>query len=233
MSQMDLVELKKALPRNLQSAATQELLDKVNNVSSDEVIAEEVRNNFLTYAKVLTEGRYKTEDYLNAVAYCTFKIMGYTNKDSYAKAFPDRYLALVSRGASAKEISAYVAMYHKNKLVNTILEQSVIPSWLLNQDNFQRAINTQVELMSDPTVNARDRTAAANSLLTHLKAPEVSKVQLDVNVKQDGGINDLRATMVALATQQRELIAKGMGAKQLVQQPLSIDAIEGEFTTCE
>ena len=77
---MTIEDLKLALPKGLQHQANQEFADKVNSIAAEPETAEEVRNNFITYAKVLQEGKYKTEDYLNAVTYCTFKIMGYTNR---------------------------------------------------------------------------------------------------------------------------------------------------------
>ncbi|WP_199097193.1 hypothetical protein [Dyella sp. ASV21] len=221
---MTVADLKQALPKGLQHQANQEFADKVNSIVADPEAAEEVRNNFLTYAKVLQDGKYKTEDYLNAVTYCTFKIMGYTNKDAYAKTFEDRYKTLVLRGASDKDISAYVAAYHKNKLVNQILEQATIPTWLLNQDVFQKAINTQLELMTSAQ-SEKVRTDAANSLLTHLKPPETKKVELDVSVKNQGGIADLMATMEQLAQTQLSLIQGGANAREVGRTPL---LIEGE-----
>lgn len=219
---MTVDDLKQALPKGLQHQANQEFADKVNAVAADPETAEIVRNNFLSYSRVLQEGKYKTEDYLNAVTYCTFKIMGLTNKDAYAKTFASRYQSLVLRGASEKDISAYVAAYHKNKLVNTILEQAVIPSWLLNQDAFQKAINHQLHLMQNAT-SEKVQTDAANSLLTHLKPPETKKVELDVSVKNQGGISDLMATMELLAKQQLAMIQEGGSAKEIGRTPLMIE----------
>lgn len=221
MSQLMTVELLKGvLPPALKGNASQELADKINAVVEDEHVAQEIRNNFLTYSKVLSEGRYKTEDYLNAVAYVTHKLMGYNNQDAYIRTFPDRYQTLVAKGVSAKDLSAYVAMYHKNKLVNAILEQAMVPTWLLNQDVYQRAINTQLALMVDPDVSPKVRSDAANSILTHLKPPEVKKVEIDVGVKENSGVRELMDTMRQLASRQRELIQTGVGAKELAQQKL-------------
>lgn len=218
--------LKQALPKSLQTNATQEFADLVNQVSQDPEVAREVRDNFLSYSKVLGEGKYKTEDYLSAVVYVTHKLMGYSNQDSYIRTFPDRYQALVARGATPKDISAYVAAYAKNKLVNRILEQSVVPTWLLNQDTYQRAINTQLELMVDPSVSPKVRSDAANSILTHLKPPETSKVQMDVTVRQEDGVASLRATMQELANAQLAQIQQGAPTKAIAQQKLTV--IEGE-----
>lgn len=225
MQAMTVEVLREVLPKNLRGVATQEFADKINSIVSDPMVAEEVRNNFLTYSKVLNEGKFKTEDYLNAVVYATHKAMGYTNKDAYARTFPDRYSALIAKGADEKTISAYVAMYHKNKLVNLILEQAAIPMWLLNQDVYQKAINTQLGIMSDPDVSPKVRAEAANSILTHLKPPEVKKFEIDVGVKNEGGIEDLKATMRELAQTQLQAIERGMGVKDLAARKLTaIDA---------
>ena len=230
MSQMTVELLKATLPKALQGNATQELADHINNIALDPEVAEEVRNNFLSYTKVLQEGKFKTESYLDAVTYVTHKLMGYSNQDAYIRTFPQRYQALVAKGVSAKDLSAYVAAYHSNKLVNLILEQSIVPSWLLNRDVYQRAINTQFELMTDPDVSAKVRSDAANSILTHLKQPESQKVELEVGVKHGGGIADLMATMNQLARQQQELIQKGVPARQVARERL---VVEGEVVDAD
>lgn len=215
-------DLKELLPRGLHGNATQELADKINGAVSDPIVAKEIRENFISYTRILSEGRFKTEDYLNAVVYASHKLMGYSNQDAYQRTFPDRYSALVARGASKKDISAYVAMYHKNKLVNMLLEQAMVPVWVLNQDAFQKAINTQLEIMSDDTASAKARVDAANSILTHLKPPEVKKFELDIGVRNDGGIAELRETMAELARTQKMAIENGAGAKQIVSRPLNV-----------
>ena len=229
MTQMTVDLLKAALPKHLQGNANQELADHINGIALDPEVAEQVRENFLSYTKVLLEGRFKTESYLDAVTYVTHKLMGYSNQDAYIRTFPQRYQVLVAKGVSNKDLSAYVAAYHSNKLVNLILEQSIIPTWLLNRDVYQRAINTQFELMTDVNVSAKVRSDAANSILTHLKQPETQKVEIDVGVKQDGGIQDLVATMNQLARQQQELIQRGVPARQVARDKLLIEAEDVEF----
>ena len=219
-------ELKQALPPNLRNNATQEFADLVNQIAEDPDVAREVRNNFLTYKHVLVEGRYKTEDYLSAIAYCTFKLMGLSNKDSYINTFPKRYEKLVADGRSSKEIAAYISAYSNGKMVNTILEQAYIPVWLINRDVYQKAINTQMLLMQDENISPMARTAAANSLLLHLKQPEVKKIELDMNIKGDSGLADLKETMTRLAETQAQLIANGAGAKVVSRIPLKVSPEE-------
>ena len=59
-------EIAKALPPNLKSAVTDQLVDMVNNITQDQMAAENIRENFISFAHVMKEGRFKTEDYLNA-----------------------------------------------------------------------------------------------------------------------------------------------------------------------
>ena len=221
------VELLKAvLPKSLQANANQEFADLLNNLALDPEAADVVRENFLTYTSVLLDGKYKTEDYLNAVCYVSHKLMDYSNQDAYIRTFPQRYQALVARGASSKDISAYVAAYHKGKLVTAILKQAAIPAWLLHQAAFNQAVSTQMDLMA----NAQSelvRTQAANSLLTHLKAPEAAKVELDVTVKRTDGLAELEATMRQLAERQMAIIGQGVSAGAVARQGL---VIEGQAT---
>lgn len=216
-------QVAQALPPNLKSAATQQFVDQINNIVSDPIVAEQVRDNFISYTKVLQEGKFKTEDYLHAVTYVSFKLMGMSNQDAYCRTFPQRHAALVARGTPAKDIAAYVSAYHRGKLVNLILEQSLVPSWVLNQDAYQKAINTQVDLMT----NAQSelvRTQAANSILTHLAKPKEAGPLVNIDMRENSGMNELKNMLVDLATKQRELISNGVPTKAIAEQPI----IEGE-----
>lgn len=201
-------DVKKALPLNLRTAVTQSLVDKINNISADPIISENIRNNFVGYSAILKEGKFKTEDYIHAVAYVSYKLMGYNNEESYSRAFPTRYQTLLSKGTSKKDIGAYVSAYHRGKLVNLIMEQSLVPSWVLNQDIYQRAINVQADLMVSAN-SEKVRSDAANSLLTHLKKPEAKDFQISIDANESSGLKEMREMMGQLASQQRDLIESG------------------------
>jgi hypothetical protein len=216
---LTLDELKINLPSHLKTVASQELVDKLNQISTVPEMAENIRENFLSYTNVLKDGRFKTEDYLNAVAYVSYKVMGFTNLDAYKRTFPKRYTDLVARGASDKDISSFVSAYNKNKLVNLVFEQTLIPIHILNQDAVQKAINVQVQLMT--TANSEKvRADAANSILTHLKAPETKKIEIDLGVKETSGMNELRGMLSELATKSLDLIAQGVTTKDIAHQAL-------------
>jgi len=164
---LDIELVKAACPRTLRSGVTQDFVDKLNNIHSDPLIREAMQERTLGFINILAEGRFKVDDYLNAIRYVTYKMAGSTNQESYTKAFPARYQKFLSDGLDAKAISAYVAMYAKGKLVTMLLERAMIPVWLVNADNYQKAINVQVGLMTS-AASEMVRTQAANSILTPL-----------------------------------------------------------------
>jgi hypothetical protein len=88
------------------------------------------------------------------------------------------------------------------------MKQTLIPSWVVNQDLYQKALNVQAELMMTAR-SEKVRSDAANSLLNQLKMPETAKVELDVKVQEDQSINELREATLALARRQREMIESG------------------------
>ena len=212
-------ELAQALPGNLKVAATQQLADKINNIAADPVVLENIKENFLGYAAVLKDGRYKTEDYLNAVVYVSYKLMNLTNLESYQRTFPQRYQALVAKGTSSKDISAYVAAYAKGKLVNALMEQTLVPTWVLNQDVYQKAINVQAELMMSAG-SEKVRCEAANSILTHLTKPKEAAAAIKIDVNVHDGMNELKDLLSRLANQQRAAISEGVGTAEIAAQPL-------------
>ena len=208
-------QLRMALPDKLKKSVNQELIDKINQTLSDPDMFEIYRDNLLSYTKVMADGRFKIMDYVNAVKYVSHKLMGCTNIEAYVKTFPDKYQRWVNQGVSSKDIASYVTAYNKSKLVNLIFEQTLIPSYVLNQDLYQKALNVQAELMMTAK-SEKVRCDAANSLLNHLKMPETQKVELDLGIKEDSSIAALRQATMELVRQQRLMVEAGaMNAQEI------------------
>lgn len=210
-------QVEKALPTNLKSAVTQDLVDAINQSAADPLIAEQIKENFISYTHVLRDGKYKTEDYLNAVKYVSYKLMGHSNQDAYFKTFPQRYQALMAKGTTPKDVSAYVAAYAKGKLVNAIMEQSLIPSWVLNQELYQKALNVQADLMVN-SGSDKVRCDAANSILTHLAKPkDTGNFQVNVDMRETSGVTELKDALAKMAMQQQAMIQQGFTTKDIAE----------------
>lgn len=222
-------EFKLALPDKVKKSVSQDLIDQINKTLSEPELFESYRENLVSYTRVMADGRFKVESYIDAVKYVTHKLMGCTNIEAYMKTFPVRYQDMLNRGVSAKDIASYVTAYNKGKLVNLIFEQTLIPSYVLNQDLYQRALNVQADLMMNAK-SEKVRSDAANSILTQLKQPEIKKVELDIGIKTEGSALDaLRKASEELALRQQASIAAGtMDAQQAAHQKL--DFIDADFT---
>lgn len=201
-------QFKRALPKQVKKSVTPELIAGINQLIAEPGMRENMRDNLLSYTQVMNDGRYKIGSYIAAVKYVSYKLLGASNIEAYSKTFPDRFQRLIDEKVPNKTMASYATAFNKTQLVTKIMEQTLVPTHILNADLHQKAINVQASLMV--TANSEKvRCDAANSLLTHLKQPEVTKVEMDINLKQDKSIDDLRATTVELAKIQREMIAKG------------------------
>lgn len=222
MTPLSIEQFKQALPDKMKKSINPELMLQINNTLGDPEMYEAYRDNLLSYTRVMADGKFKVSQYIDAVRYVSLKLMGCTNIEAYTKAFPDKYNRFIQQGVVAKDIASYVTAYNKTKLVNLIYEQTLIPSYVLNQDLYQKALNVQAELMVSAH-SEKVRCDAANSLLTHLKMPETQKVELEIGVKEDSSIAALRATTLELARAQRLMMESGaMNAQQIGHSKLVI-----------
>lgn len=217
--------IKNALPPQLRKTVSDDMVATLNRLITDPIEREHYRENLVSYTSVLKDGRFKTQQYFDAVRYVSCKLMGLSNQQAYLKTFPERHQRFLDQNYSDKQISAYVATYNKTKLVNLIYEQTLIPTHILNADLYQQALNAQAKLMLTAK-SEKVRSDAANSILTHLKAPEIKKIELDVTQKEDSAISELRQATLALAAQQRQLIQAGtLNAQQVASSRI----IQGEL----
>lgn len=228
MSVLTLDQFRTALPDKVKKSVNQELVDQINTTLGNPEEYENYRDNLLSYTRVMADGKFKIQNYVDAVRYVSYKLMGCTNIDAYTKTFPTKYQRFVEQGVAAKDIASYVTAYNKSKLVNLIYEQTLVPSYILNQDLYQKALNVQADLMITAK-SEKVRTDAANSLLTQLKMPEKHKVELEIGVKEDSSIAALRASTLELARQQRLMIEAGaVNAQQVAHTRLVHDVIDVE-----
>lgn len=224
---LTLPEVQEALPPGQKGVITQEMVDQLNNLSKDPEEARYIRDNFISFAKVLQEGKFKLSSYVRAVIYVSHKVMGKSNLEAYKATFPERYAKMVADGREGKDIASYVAAYNKGQLVNLVYERAMIPTWVLNQDMFQSALNVQYEIMNDVNVSERTRVEAANSILTHLKKPEANKAELKIDIGLNDGMKALEQRLIEMSQAQKNIIeGKALTAQEVAALPMNIPDAE-------
>ena len=222
--EINMDQFRRALPVGIRKTLTEDLYETINSISGDNVFREHYKDTLFCYSSVLKDGRYKLNEYITAVKYVSSKLLGNSDVKSYMVAHPERYQRMLDMGYQQNRVSGHVSAYNKTGLVMEILGQAMVPTYLLNADLFQKALNAQAMLMISAK-SEKVRSDAANSLLTHLKVPEAQKIQLEIGVSEDGAIQELRNTVAALVTQEKRMLERGeMGVKDIAERGLVYDA---------
>lgn len=222
--------LKDLAPKKTRSLITQDLVDKINGWNEDPKLLGAFADNVLTYINVLKTGKYRIEEYLNAVRFVSYKLIGHSDIDAYAITFPDRYQRLVDEGVSRNDIAPYVSIYRKTQLVVKVFEQTIIPTHVLNAPMHQEALNIAMDI----AVNGRSEVArvnACNTILSNTKPPETAKIELDVSIDKGSVIDDYEEAMRAMVEQQKVLIEQGGDLKAITN--ASIKRPEPEYIEAE
>jgi len=189
MDKLTVEVAREMFPTKLKSSITQEVVDTINNISVEPEVANFYRDNLMTYTSVLSEGKYRVSDYIKAIKYVTYKFMGDTNRAAYTKTFPERMQRMIDNGSSDKHINSFITAYNKGSMVVKIFEKNVIPTSIMYQDLYHQAVMTNAELMTEAK-SEMVRHKAATTLMEQLTPDPASKIELDVNMKQESSIVD-------------------------------------------
>ena len=200
--------LHRAAPKSVRNQITQKTVDTINTALSDSAELHIYRENILGYLEVMKTGKFKISDYINAVKYCSLKLLGSTNVEAYTKTFPERYQYFLDNDTEDRHIGGHISLYNKGVLVSKIMEQSLVPIHIINADLHQKSINHLAYLMLHAKSEKVQGDSAAK-LADILKMPETLKVELDIGIIEDDSIKELRETTLELVRQQKLAIEAG------------------------
>ena len=216
-------QFKAALPADMKMRVDPLMVMRINNIMADPEEAEVFKDSLLSHASVMREGKFKLSSYVDAVRYVGFKVMGLTNREAHQRTFPDKHSDWSARGISSKDVASYTTAYNKSKLVNLIYDQTLIPTHILNAGALQEAINQQLYLAK----NAKSEMVQSNActaLMTHLKAPETKKVELDIAVKESPLLEELKNITLGLAREQQRAISEGLSSSKEIAHQTIVEA---------
>ncbi len=210
-------EFRYTLPTHLRTYATESLYEMVKDLVKDPDVGSMYRDNIISFSKVLdpqfSHVTYKSgrsiQRYLTAVKFCTFKLMGATNTEAYARVYPQRYTELKLAGKQ-KRIEAVVASLSHSKMVIDIMNMGLLSSHIVYQDFYAESILKSVQLMRNSR-SERIQMESSHFLANHLQAPETAKIELNVNNNsQSSALTDLRGLLKEMASEQQANIQSGM-----------------------
>ena len=206
---MTLEELKVLMPQKKRKFMNQELVDMINEAESRGDFEGEFEKKVISYSSVLTQGRYKTSDYIAAVEFVTYYLGGEEQAEAYVKTFPEKVKRRIMEGKSPYATGA-PSMYYSGQLVQAIMAQAQMNVRMRHYNKIDFAVETLYELATSKTCSDRIRMESADKLLTQLKEPETSKVELEIGIKKDESGQALEAKMLEVAQMQKEAFDKGI-----------------------
>ena len=205
---MTLDELKVLMPAKKQKFMNQELVDMINDAENRGDFEGEFERKVISYSSVLTQGRYKTGDYIAAVEFCTYYLSGDEQAEAYVKTFPAKVKRRVLEGKSAYATGA-PSMYYGGQLVQAIMAQAQMSVRMRHYNKIDMMVETLFDLATSKMSTDRIKMESADKVLTHLKEPDQSHVEIEVGIKKDESGIALEKKLMEVATMQKAAFEKG------------------------
>lgn len=221
MKELSLEVVSSQLSPKQRLLVSEETLEEINKLATDEDYGEEFLDSYLTHMNVLKEAtRTNHRQYLNAIKFFTLVEAGNNLTDSYIKVFPERYDARRRNhpeNEDGKEIMrSEASRFNRSVIVNEIRKVAAIPVQLIHRHLLHDAILKQAALMQDAKSEMVQQKASA-CLIEQLKPQEDTVLKLDVEDGASSVISDLRAATVALAAKEREAVLAGVPISTVVE----------------
>lgn len=226
-------KLKQIFPAR-KSAITEELAEYVDAANKEEDFSgDEFLNTLVTYSDVLENGVYSIKEYVRAVKFCAYLVSENDNTiEAYKKARADDDFVKTrvndpagSKGYNA--LSSAATRYRQSKLVRDLLTVSQMPLYLMFQGERYRAVATLAEEMKSAAYS-KDRIAAADKLLTHVKPPENMEVELKVGPNKEAKDLGMQLTeqLAASVQLQRKMLEMGVDLKDATKLGIQLNDVE-------
>ena len=234
--EVTVADLRQAFPSK-KDTITQELADTINYIQNDpEGAIQNFMETLVEYQGVMQTSGSSMKDYIKAVKFCAHLeaedyniVEAYKKSRSNEKFVRDRWDAPTD-SAIYRELTSAASRYHKDsKLVRQILTQSDMPLYLMFQGARYKAVSVLVTEM-ETAVYSKDRIAAADKLLAHVKAPENNKVELEIGVSQEVKTmqQSLEEQLARVADAQYNNLIAGADIRDVQKLGIKTDIIEAE-----
>ena len=227
--EITLEELKERFPAK-KNTINEETVKLINDAMNDpQFSGEEFINTMMDYQNVLATSSASFKEYVNAIKFCAYlESTEFHITEAYKLArandeFVRERMFAPTDSNEYKELTSTASRYHKTPLVRNILTQSDMPLHLMFQGARYRAVAVLAREMTDAEYS-KDRIAAADKLLTHVKPPENQKIELDIGMTSEAKsvTASLMDQLAVMAVQQRKLLEAGADIRSV--QKLGIQA---------
>lgn len=227
-------ELKKIFPKKKESI-TEELVDIINDANNNPFFSgDEFISTVITYKDVLEKNKASIKDYLTAIRFCAYlESEDFNLTEAFIKShshteFVQKNMNSPTTSSEYRQLTNAASRYRKRPIVVQILTQSQLGLHLMFQGEGYRAIN----VLSDIMVNGRSemaRVAAAKEILANVKAPETTKIELDIGLRNENAMESLNAQLAQFAMESYNQLKNGQtDLKQLGSMKIEEEVIDAE-----
>lgn len=234
--EISVVDLRQAFPEK-KDTVTQELADMINQIQTDpDGAIEGFMNTLVEYQGVMKQCGASMKEYIKAVKFCAhleaedYNIVEAFKKSRWNDEFIRSRIDAPTDSSKYKELTSAASRYHKSPLVKQILLQSDMPLYLMFQGARYKAVSVLVNEM-ESAVYSKDRISAADKLLTHVKPPENSKVELEIGVSQETKTlqQSLEEQLARVTEMQLQRLAAGDSIGDIQRLGVKTEIIEAEI----
>lgn len=227
-------ELKQRFPtkRNTITEETVEMLNEA--LSNPDFDSASFLDQLVDYQSVMQDTSASFQEYINAVKFCAYLETNCTITEAYKKArandkfVQDRWNA-PSNSAEYNELTNAASRYRKSKVVRQLLMQSDMPLYLMFQAERYKAVMVLAKEMTEAAYS-KDRIAAADKLLVHVKPPENLQIELGVGLsKQAQDVQtQLFEQLAQISTAQHARLMSGEAITTVQRVGIKTDFVEAE-----
>ena len=226
--------LKDKFPRK-KNTITEGLANNVDTiVNSDEFDSTNFMKHLVDYQSVMMDCSASIMEYINAVRFVGYLESEKTLIDAYKKARAGddfvRARMNVKTGTTAYgELSNAASRYRRSPLVKQLLVQSDMPLYLMFQAQRYKAVTVLANEMETAPLS-RDRIAAAEKLLTHVKAPEDQTIELKMGLTNEAQSmqQQLFAQLAETSKLQHRRLVNGEAIDDVQKLNLTTEFVEAE-----
>lgn len=228
------VDMLKMYFPNKSHTITQELADMINEAqNAPDVAIEGFMDNLVEFRGVMDKCQASMKEYIKAVKFCAFlEYTDYNVTEAYKlsrvgdKFVQDRWDAPTDSPKYRELTSAASRYYNKTNLVKQILLQADMPWHILFQGAKYKAMARLMEEV-DKAQYSRDRIAAAKEILAAVKAPENSKVQLEIGLSETA--KTFQESLDEKLGKMVEMQLKRLESGETIKDVQRLDIIEAEY----
>ena len=188
-------------------------------------------DSLLDNKDIIIKFRINFTQYLQAIKFCAYLVGGKEPAYSaYAKAFADREFvqerindSIGSEGY--KQLASAASRYANYPYVKEIIRLEANSIYLSYRKEFGDAVDVLATEMKTAAYS-KDRIAAADKLLTHIKPPETLKIEANINHNSIGLHEQIQNQLEALMVNQQRMLDNGIDLKEVQRIGVNFDVID-------